>query len=260
MLRKTALVICHVPAEGLAAFRQPIEESGYVINRVFVTDPEFATVDLRDADLLVMMGGPMAVYEADRYPWIQCQLRRLSKRLEADLPTLGVCFGAQMIAAALGSDVYPGPFQEIGFHEVVPNIAGRNSWLRHIENTPVLHWHSDTFDLPEHCELLASSHYYENQAFRRGSNILGLQFHAEMGQDARFYQWLDNWPDDIEAAGTSRADLHNAHEKYGARAVVAGQRMIADWLDGLDAQTFSRTVQFANRRMTPTHPLSGATI
>ena len=119
MTAKRALIIRHVPYEGVAGYRQPIEAAGYEIDRVDVADPAFATLDLREPDLLIMMGGPMGVYEQDRYPWIACQLRRLALRLDADRPTLGVCFGAQMIAAALGAKVYPGPVKEVGFHPVV---------------------------------------------------------------------------------------------------------------------------------------------
>ena len=116
MTPKRALIIRHVPHEGIAGYRAPIEDAGYEVDRIDVTDPDFATLDLCTPDLLIMMGGPMGVYEQDRYPWIACQLRRLARRLAANRPTLGVCFGAQMMAAALGARVYSGPHKEIGFH------------------------------------------------------------------------------------------------------------------------------------------------
>jgi GMP synthase (glutamine-hydrolysing) len=103
-----------VPYEGVAGYRAPIEAAGYEVDRIDVTDPAFASLDLREPDLLIMMGGPMGVYEQDQHPWIACQMRRLAMRLEADRPTLGVCFGAQMMAAALGAEVYPGPRKEVG--------------------------------------------------------------------------------------------------------------------------------------------------
>src|SRR3546814_2881226 len=85
-----------------------------------------------------------------------------------------------MIAAALGAPVYPGGRMELGFAPVMLNGAGAGSPLRHLDGIPVLHWHSDTFDLPSGVELLASTESYAHQAFRRGSNLLALQFHAEM--------------------------------------------------------------------------------
>lgn len=104
---KKALIVRHVPREGAAGFLQPIEAAGYEIERIDVASPEFAHVDLCTPDLLIMMGGPMGVYEHDIHPWIPVQIDKLAARLEQDLPTLGVCLGSQMIAAALGARVYP---------------------------------------------------------------------------------------------------------------------------------------------------------
>ncbi|TCM20798.1 GMP synthase (glutamine-hydrolysing) [Novosphingobium sp. PhB165] len=233
MPQKTALIIRHVPYEGVAGFRQPIEDHGYQVDRIDVTDPAFSSLDLREPDLLIMMGGPMGIYEQDRYPWIACQMRRLTLRLEADRPTLGVCFGAQMMAAALGANVYAGPAKEVGFHAVTVHDHALDSPLRHISGVPVLHWHGDTFTLPENVELLASSHVYKHQAFRRGSNILGLQFHAEMGMDPRFDAWIEQWPGAVIEAGGDEASLRGAHEALGPGAVAAGRAMIGEWLAGL---------------------------
>ena len=227
-----ALIIRHVPAEGLAGYREPIEAAGYEVDRVDVADPGFSSLDLVEPDLLIMMGGPMGVYEQDRHPWITCQLRRLEKRLAAGRPTLGVCLGAQMIAQALGGEVFPGPVKEVGFHPVELRAIEDNP-LRHVAGTPVLHWHGDTFTLPPDVELLASSYLYDHQAFRRGNNILALQFHAEMGLDPRFDEWLERWPDAVNDAGQDIEDLRALHGVLGPPAVSAGQAMIADWLKGL---------------------------
>ena len=230
---KRALIIRHVPYEGVAGYRQPIEAAGYEVDRVDVTDPSFASLDLREPDLLIMMGGPMGVYEQDRHPWIACQLRRLELRLAADRPTLGVCFGAQMIAAALGADVYAGPVKEVGFHPVTIHDSVRESPLRHLAKVPILHWHGDTFTLPQGVELLASSHVYTHQAFRRGTNLLALQFHAEMGEDERFHAWIEQWPESVTEAGGDKASLRAAHDAFGPRAVAAGRAMVSQWLADL---------------------------
>jgi len=99
----------------------------------------------------------------------------------------------------------------------------------------VLHWHGDTFDLPEGTERLASSLLYANQAFRRGDNILALQFHAEMGLDERFHAWTEAWPHDLAAAGQCVTAIRSDHERYGPAAVAAGRKMISEWLNGLPA-------------------------
>jgi GMP synthase (glutamine-hydrolysing) len=230
---KNGLIIRHTPYEGLAGFREPIEAAGYVLDRVDVTDPGFASLDFNAPDLLLMMGGPMGVYERAAHPWIAHEIERLAERIERGLPTLGVCLGAQMIAAAMGAEVRPGPVKEIGFAPVALNDAGAESPLRHVVGVPMLHWHGDTFDLPDGVELLASTAAYTHQAFRRGPELLALQFHAEMGEDPRFEAWVENGPDFIAEGGTSPERLRGEHDAHGPAAVAAGQAMIGDWLRGL---------------------------
>ncbi|WP_420383325.1 glutamine amidotransferase [Novosphingobium sp.] len=229
---KTALLIRHVPHEGVAAYREPIEAAGYDVCRVDVGDPAFAARCLVEPDLLIMMGGPMAVYDRAGHPWIDCQLHRLAQRLAADRPTLGVCFGAQMIAAALGARVYAGGQQEVGFHPVA--VLDDTSPLRHVAHVPMLHWHGDTFDLPEGARLLASSHVYAHQAFARGRNTLALQFHGEMGEDPRVDAWIAQGPADLAAAGQTPEGLRGAYADHGPRAIAASRAMIAEWLAGLE--------------------------
>jgi len=234
MAQKNALIIRHVPYEGVAGFRDPIEAAGYAVDRIDVADERFSALNLAEPDLLIMMGGPMGVYEQDLYPWIPCQLGRLARRLAANRPTLGVCFGAQMMAEAMGGKVFAGPASEVGFHPVKLYPGTEDGPLRHIADVPVLHWHGDTFTLPDNVELLASSHLYDHQAFRRGNNILALQFHAEMGLDPRFEAWIEGGQTAMARAGTSEAQLRADHDALGPCAVAAGQAMIAEWLEGFD--------------------------
>lgn len=228
-MSKRALIIRHVPVEGIAGFREPVEAAGYTIDRVDVTDPGFSAIDLDAPDLVIMMGGPMSVYEQDRHAWIACQQRRVARRLALDRPTLGVCFGAQLVAAALGAEVFQGPRKEVGYAPLTIHDPA----LAPLEGQPVLHWHGDTFALPNNTELLASSELYANQAFRRGRSVLALQFHAEMGADERFDHWVEAWPADIAAAGTSAEQLRADHAEHGPLSLEAGRAMIADWLAAL---------------------------
>lgn len=232
-MSKTALIVRHVPREGAAGFLAPIEAAGFAIERIDVADPAFADVDLCTPDLLIMMGGPMGVYEADLHPWIPLQIAKLAARLAIDRPTLGVCLGSQMIAAALGAAVYPGPTVELGFAPLQVNDAGATSPVRHLDAVPVLHWHSDTFDLPDDVELLASTPQYRNQAFRRGRNLLALQCHAEMGEDPRFEDWLTHFWADLDSATQCPNALRRDHGTHGPGAVAAGRAMIGEWLEGL---------------------------
>ncbi len=230
---KNALIVRHVPYEGLAGFRQPIEAAGYMLDRLEATDPDFGRVDLATPDLLVVLGGPMGVYERDAYPWIACEIERIAARIARGLPTLGICLGAQMIAAAMGAGVRAGAVKEVGFKPLTLTGAGADSPLRHVAGVPVLQWHGDTFDLPVGTELLASTDAYPHQAFRRGPELLALQFHAEMGEDPRFEAWLAGGEDYVGQAGLSPAQLRAEHDALGSAAVRAGQAMIAEWLRGL---------------------------
>lgn len=230
---KKGLIIRHVPFEGIAGFREPVEAAGYELDRIDVTDPDFARVNFNTPDLLILMGGPMGVYERDANPWIDCEIDRLASRISLGLPTLGVCLGAQMIAAAMEAKVYSGPTKEVGFAPVALNAAGADSPLRHVEGVPVLHWHGDSFPLPTGVELLASTDAYHHQAFRRGPELLALQFHAEMGEDERFEQWLEGSDDYVGQAGITVPELRDQHDRHGPAAVAAGRAMVAEWLKGL---------------------------
>lgn len=230
MSTRRALVVRHVPEEDLAGFRAPIEQAGYAIETIDVGNPSFTTADLAEPDLLILMGGSMGVYERDANPWIGGEIARLAMRLDADRPTLGICLGAQMVAAALGATVASGPAPEIGFASIALTAAGRASPLATIGDTPVLHWHGDSFDLPAGVELLASTDRYAHQAFRRGNTLLALQFHAEMGVDRSIETWIANAGERLPALGLDADALRADYAALGPACAAAGRATIAAWL------------------------------
>ena len=131
----------------------------------------------------------------------------IEKRIAAGLPTLGICLGAQLIARALGARVYPSGHTEIGWTPLALTDAGRASPVRHLDgaHTSMLHWHGDTFDLPDNATRLASTPACENQAFAWGNHVLGLQCHPEIRTD-RFEPWLiGNAGRDCRARVSTRA-------------------------------------------------------
>ena len=229
---KTALVVRHVAFEGVAGYREPIEAAGYEVARVTACETDFAALDVLAPDLLVVMGGPMGVYETGEYPWIAAEIAAIRTRLAADLPTLGVCLGSQLIAAALGARVHPGSVREVGFAPLTLTDGGAASPLRHLDGVYVLHWHGDTFELPENVDLLAGTATYRHQAFARGPRLLALQFHAEMGEDPRFAAWVVEGADYLAGAGVDPDALRADHDRLGPAAVRAGRAMIAEWLAG----------------------------
>lgn len=135
---------------------------------------------------LVVLGGPMAVYEMDRHPYLTAEARLIDKAIKKDKHVLGVCLGAQMLAHVLGARVYAGQKKEIGWYEVALTDDGmrdRAMSTLAVDGRPaaeVFQWHGDTFDLPDKAVRLASSELYPNQAFRFSSDVYALQFHIEV--------------------------------------------------------------------------------
>lgn len=222
-----ALVLTHASHEDLAGFRAPVEAAGYAIETCPAPDQPSNWLS---PDLLIAMGGPMGVYERGAHPWIEGRVAGLAARIAAGRPTLGICLGAQLIAAALGAEVRVGPTKEVGYAPVRLLPAAAATPLRHLEGHPVLHWHGDTFDLPDGTERLVETDSYANQAFRRGDALLAVQFHPEMGGADGLEPWLRDAGDYLEAAGTTSDRLRAQHRRYGAAAVAAGERMVAEWL------------------------------
>lgn len=229
---KRALVVHHVAHEGLAGFAGPLVDAGYAIERLDVGDPGFASADFLTPDLLVLLGGPMAVYRPDLFPWMDGEIARLAERLAARRPTLGVCLGAQMIAAALGATVERGPLREVGFAPVALTVEGSRTPLQALADVAVLHWHGDGFAVPEGAVLLAETAHYP-QAFSLGPTILALQCHPEMGEpDDDIERWLDADAAYVAKAETTVAAIRADHARLGEGAAAAGRRMLRDWLAG----------------------------
>ncbi len=163
----------HAPFEGLACIADWAAEKSHTLSATHWYDQP-ATPDIGGADMLVVMGGPMGVYEEAQYPWLAMEKSLIRDAIAAGKPVLGICLGAQLIAAALGAKVYPNAEKEIGwfpvqFHdELAPSPA------------TVFHWHGDTFDLPDNAVHLAETPICKNQAFRIGDRVYGLQFHFEV--------------------------------------------------------------------------------
>ncbi|WP_053372605.1 type 1 glutamine amidotransferase [Paenibacillus sp. FJAT-27812] len=150
-------------------------------HRLEMRDPsiEINAAWLDETDLLVICGGPMSVYDEDRYPWLISEKQFVKQAIVRCKKVLGICFGAQMIAELLGSPVYRGAYKEIGWHTI--NRTGeQHPWLDGLpEQLVSFQWHGDTFDLPAETRLLAYSEACKVQAFAYREHVLGLQFHLE---------------------------------------------------------------------------------
>lgn len=180
-MKNTAVALRHVAFEDLDALEAPLRDTGFEITYVDTpTALHFTDIALA-SDLLIVLGGPMGVYQTAQYPFLVSEIDVVRRRLSSQQPVLGICLGAQIMASALGAPVYPGTNgQEIGWGPLRLTDAGRQSALSDLgEAHKVLHWHGDTFDLPVGAALLASTARYAQQAFSYGNFGLALQFHLE---------------------------------------------------------------------------------
>lgn len=155
--------------------------------------------DVHEFDWLVVMGGPMGVYDEDQYPWLTEEIQFIRAAIDNGKIVLGICLGAQLIAASLGAPVSQNEEREIGWFPVTatPEAAGTVLAASLQVPTAVFHWHGDTFELPSGATWLAWSEACRHQAFSIGSTVLGLQFHLEM-TSATAAALLDNCGQGLE--------------------------------------------------------------
>lgn len=157
--------------------------------------------DIDKYDGLIVMGGPMGVYEQDRHPHLRDEIRLIEQALRAEKPILGVCLGSQLLAAALGAKVYPGPQKEIGWFPVTLTDAAMKDplWAGVPRRFTTMIWHGDIFELPKGAVSLASSELTEQQAFRHGNNAYGILFHMEVTQPM-IGDWVTTFAGELQQA------------------------------------------------------------
>lgn len=173
----------HAPFEGLGSLRDALKKRDCKLSSTkFFQNPELPPDD--SFDWLIIMGGPMGVYDTDRFPWLEEEQAFIRRAIINGKTVLGICLGAQLIAASLGATVHSLGVKEIGWFPITPTPEAAETPFRSIFQTRfhVFHWHGDTFDLPEGATRLATSEVCDNQAFILGDRVMGLQFHMETTQ------------------------------------------------------------------------------
>ncbi len=186
--RLHAVVLSHLPFEDLGSLQPVLDRRDFAIRSIDVATARFPLPEAQRCDLLIVMGGPIGVYDSADYPFLTGEIESLRQRLAARKPTLGICLGAQLMVAALGARVYPGARgPEIGWFPLrpagpQPAPAPAPNWFAPLiaKDLHLFHWHGDTFDLPAGAQHLARTELYENQAFAIEDYALALQFHPEV--------------------------------------------------------------------------------
>lgn len=186
------LVFQHVPYEPLGTLDTQFKNAGFRIRYVNFARSERLRLDVGRYNGLVVLGGPMSVNDVSRYSHLAEEIDAIRTAIAADIPVLGICLGAQLIAAALGAPVVPNAVKEIGWSDVKRTPAGSADPLfRHFKTTEkIFQWHGDTFALPDGAALLAETAACKHQAFRYGAGVYGLQFHLEV-DEALIRRWLN---------------------------------------------------------------------
>jgi GMP synthase (glutamine-hydrolysing) len=230
-MSRSLTAIRHVSFEGLGSFETLLRNADFTISYVDAATEDLREIEAGADDLLVVLGGPIGAYQERAYPFLRDEITLLEQRLAARLPTLGICLGSQLIARALGARVQRGPSMEIGWSGLTLTQAGRASSVEHFsgEHTPVLHWHGDTFELPNGATLLASDDVYENQAFTWGDCALGVQFHPEV--TARELEaWYVGNVAELAAVGVSVESLRLESEQYAPVLQSYAELFLHAWL------------------------------
>lgn len=227
------LILCHKSTADAGAFEQVLRERGHEIDMRLAFKEGIVGIDPLEHDLTIFMGGPMGAYQADIFPYLNDETDYIEKRLAKDKPYLGICLGAQLMAKALGSNVFPGVSgKEIGWHPIQVNETGMKTPVRHLDDahTQMMQWHGDTFDKPKDAVLLASSSMYKNQAVSYGKNALGVQFHPEVNE-SNIELWLAVGQNELQQVGLNVSLLRQQTLEHLPTMRKQRNKFFNEWLD-----------------------------
>ncbi|HET6464118.1 MAG TPA: gamma-glutamyl-gamma-aminobutyrate hydrolase family protein [Nitrospiria bacterium] len=176
------VAIQHIPCETLGTLADALGAAGISFDVVRTFEGQTVPNTIKGFGGLIILGGPMGVYEQDRYPFLRQEIRLIEEALRQDKPLLGVCLGSQLLAAALGAPVTKGESKEIGWHPISLKPAAMQDplWAEMGPSFVAYHWHGDVFELPFGAVSLASSEKTPHQAFRYGRSAYGVLFHMEV--------------------------------------------------------------------------------
>lgn len=220
----------HVPFEGLGSIGDWLQAHGHRVSATRWFAGEQAP-DPLDIDALVVMGGPMNVDDHAEYPWLSGEKAFIRRCIDGGMPVLGVCLGAQLIAAGLGAEVTPNPVKEIGWFPVRADTDG-GPWAEVLPPSfDAFHWHGDTFALPEGARHLARSEACAQQAFAYGRQVVGLQCHLEVSA-AGAKALIENSAEDLVPSGAyvQSAEAMLAQPQRFERANRLMDAVLSHWL------------------------------
>jgi GMP synthase (glutamine-hydrolysing) len=226
---KTVVALRHLAFEDLGLIEPFLVQRGWQVSYCDVGVNDLNSTEIRNADLVAVLGGPIGAEDDALYPFLADEVRLIKERLTNQKPILGICLGAQLMARALGASVRPMGHKEIGYLPVKLTESARKSPLAHIGNQPVLHWHGDQFSMPHGVQSFASTPACPHQAFMIGSHAMAWQFHLEV--DARrIEQWLIGHCGELSQMGIDRQQMRTAAKLHSAQLKIIVELVMQDWL------------------------------
>jgi len=230
--RRKVLVLQHAESENLGTIEDALKTGGAAFHYVRTFDGESIPHDADGSSGLIVMGGPMGVYETDRFPFLVQEMKLIEAFLQAQKPILGVCLGSQLLAAALGATVRKGRKKEIGWFPIQLSAAGEQDalWADQPSRFVAYHWHGDIFDLPKGAVALASSDITPVQSFRFGERAYGILFHLEV-TERHIGKMLDEFADEIRQENLNAAEILKQAESHLPPLKQIGATVFRRWTE-----------------------------
>ena len=225
------LVLQHIHCETLGTIAEALDTKGlsYQYIRAYKGEPIPKT--LGEAKGLVIMGGPMGVYEEKKHPFLRDEMRLIENTLKEEKPILGTCLGSQLLAHALKSQVTRGKQKEIGWYPVTLTQEAKSDPLlsEAPESLEAIHWHGDIFDLPQNAVRLASSELTETQGFRYKKNAYGFLFHMEVTPNI-ISNWTQEFAEELQEENLEGQKILAEKEKFQSINRV-GKTVYSQWAE-----------------------------
>lgn len=230
--QKRTIVFQHDDDITLGNFESVLRERGFDIQIVDVATVDVPALDPEDGDIVIVLGGEKAAYDADKYPHLVHEMKYIKARIEAEKPIFGVCLGAQLMAGAFGGRNDKGDKPDLGYQDIQLTEAGLSSPIRHVAGVGILVWHSDHFTLPEEATLLGTSTAHPNEAFAIGDFALAVQFHPEVN-DELHEVWTQGSRELFAANDVDDEDWRALGRINNPPMQVASRAMFGEWLDNV---------------------------